>query len=75
MCIIFFLLLKRYRIKEGHINKIGTNISDIPHVPNDAICMILHSMGVDINRMEYLENKCLSKSNEQKKDDSNICRA
>ena len=76
LCITFFLLLKSYKIKEGLINHIGENISDIPGVPHDALCMILHAMGVDVNRMEYIKTKCQTKTNEQNKDDeSNICRS
>jgi len=76
LCITFFLLLKTYKLHEGYINHIGDNISDIPGVPHDALCMILYAMGVDIDRMEYLGNKCKSPENKQNKDEnSNICRA
>ena len=73
MCITFFLLLKTYKIHEGYIN-IGSG--RIPNVPNDVACMVLYDTGADVNRMEYLENKCMSPENKQNKDEnSNICRA
>ena len=73
LCITFFLLLKTYKIHEGYIN-IGSG--RIPNVPNDVACMVLHGIGVDIDRMQYLKNKCTSPENKQKKDEnSNICRA
>jgi len=72
-CIIIFLLLKKYTLKEGHID-IGDG--RVPNVPNDVVCMILYAMGVEIDRWEYLENKCLSKTNDLNKDENgNVCRA
>jgi hypothetical protein len=38
--------------------------------------MILHDTGADVDRMEYLSNKCKSPENKQNKDEnSNVCRA
>ena len=76
--LIIFLLLLVFKTstKEGlHVNELDIGSGEIPYVPHDAVCMILYSMGVKIDRMEYLKNKCQGPTNNKNKDDSNICRA
>ena len=76
IAIAFVLYFNIIEVKEGlHVNRLDSLDGDIPYVPHDAVCMILYSMGVDIDRMEYLKNKCRAKSNDLKEDESNICRA
>jgi hypothetical protein len=63
-------------VKEGlRVKKLDNLDDDVPHVPRDAVCMILYSMGVKVDRMELLKNKCSGNLTDLKKDESNICRA
>jgi len=75
VAIVIMLYFNIIKVKEGlRVNRLESLDGDLPYVPNDAVCMILHSMGVDIDRMEYLKNNCRSSKN-LNDDDSNICRA
>lgn len=74
ICIILYLFIKQLKFKEGLIQRLNVG-GNIPNVPHDAACMALHSMGVKIDRMEYLKNKCQGPTNVLNKDDSNTCRA
>jgi hypothetical protein len=62
-------------INEGYINRLDIGDGEVPYVPHDSVCMILYSMGVKIDRMQYLKNKCQGPTNNKNKDESNICRA
>ena len=66
LCIALFLLFKTFNRKEG--------IDNIPNVPHDVVCMILHGMGIEVELMGYLHNKCAT-TPDKKPDNSNICRA
>jgi len=75
IAIVFMLYFNIIEIKEGlRVKRLDSLEDDVPYVPHDAACMILYSMGVNVDRMEYLKNKCRGNSTELKKDESNICR-
>lgn len=53
------------------IDHLGGGVNgSIPAVPQDVVCMILSSMGVPINRMGILKDKCKYNVTELKDDDS-----
>jgi len=73
--IILMIYFNVINLKEGYINRLNIGDGEVPYVPHDAVCMILYSMGVKIDRMQYLKNKCQGPTNNKNKDESNICRA
>ena len=46
----------------------------IPYVPQDVMCMIMDSAGIQIDRYGIMKDKCQNATTKLKKDDSNICR-
>jgi hypothetical protein len=71
--VLYFNIIE---VKEGlRVKRLDSLDDDVPYVPNDAACMILYSMGINVDRMEYLKNKCRGKTTDLKDDNSNICRA
>jgi len=74
--LLLLLLFNTISIKEGvRVKELDIGKGVIPDVPYDAACMILYSMGVKIDRMQYLKNKCQGPTNNKNEDNSNICRA
>ena len=46
----------------------------IPYIPQDIVCLILKASGVDIDALGIIQDKCQSKEDKKKPDNSNICR-
>jgi hypothetical protein len=75
LVVVIVLFAHKMSIKEGLIAKLQSPPAGIPNVPHDTLCMVLSLVGVNINRMGYLKDRCAFNDNKLNPDTSNYCPA